>query len=190
MSRNSISLKDRDPDGPAPTGHSADISFLSGQIYTHVSTIVAAVLAAHATSKFELLYPLDVNFPTCYYTPDLPYPQGGRLNAAVNLPSQFHVKAGSGLDRLKMEGLSWQSFYFNHDNYKQTAQYPYTSLGWAKSDIALLIAWDNGACPWTSAYTFFLNEGIPAVNLWAADHGQLFGWDENLPVNRPSVRMG
>jgi hypothetical protein len=30
-----------------------------------------------------------------------------RLNRAVNLPSQYLAHTGSGLDRLKMEALSW-----------------------------------------------------------------------------------
>jgi hypothetical protein len=37
-----------------------------------------------------------------------------------------------------MEGLSWQSFYLNHDNFAETARFVYVPLGWAKSDTALL----------------------------------------------------
>jgi hypothetical protein len=179
---------DTQDDDPSVNAY-ADVDFLAGQIYTHISAIVAAVLAAQAASRFELLYPLDVNYPSVYFNDGAPYPQGGRLNAAVNLPAQFHAKSGSGLDRLKMEGLSWQSQYFHHDHFIATARFPYTALGWAKADMALLIAWDTGACPWTRAYLFFANEGIPALNLWAVDHLQLFSWPLPLPANQPEVLM-
>jgi hypothetical protein len=165
----------------------ADAGFLAGRIFSHISTIVAAVLAVESTAKFELLYPLDVNLPVAYYSGTRPYPQGGRMNAAVNLPAQFHAKSGSGLDRLKMEGLSWESEYAHHDNFVRTARFPYAELAWSQADTALLIAWDNGTCPWEMAHRFWLNEGIPLVNFWAADHGQLFGWSNVLPVNEPSV---
>jgi hypothetical protein len=99
-------------DDPTVNG-SADANFLAGLIKTHIDSIRTTVLAAYSGAKFELLWPYDVNFATCYYTPDVPYPQGGRLNRAVNLPSQYLAQAGSGLDRLKMESLSWGSTYRN-----------------------------------------------------------------------------
>jgi hypothetical protein len=55
--------------------------------------------------RYQIGFPLFATEP--YYTPDIPYPQGGRLNRAVNLPSQYLTQSGSGLDRLKMEALSW-----------------------------------------------------------------------------------
>jgi hypothetical protein len=173
-----------------PSGHSADTSFLSACISTHIQSIIAAVLVAQPGAKFEWLFPLDVNFPTCYYTANVPYPQGGRLNAVVNLPSAFHTKAGSGLNRLKMEALSWQSQYFNQDNAITSFRYPYTTLSWAKSDIAILIAWDNAACTWQVAWLFFENESIPLVNFWAIDHAVLFSWPAPLPANQPRVSAG
>lgn len=169
--------------------NSADATFLAGRIFTHISTIIAAVLGAQAASRFELLYPLDVNFTPCYYTSEFPWPQGGRMNAAVNLPSQFHSKSGSGLDRLKIEALSWQSQYFNQDNFVSIIRYPYTTLGWTKSQIACLIAWDNQACTWPVAFQFFESEGVPLLNFWAVDHALLFGWPAVLPAARPVVQM-
>lgn len=168
----------------------ADAVFLSGRIWAHGNAIVTAVQSSYPCANFELLYPLDRNHPTCYYTDDLPNPQGGRLNGAMNLPSEFTAKAGSGLNRLKMEGLSWESFYFDQNRLAETARYPYTELSWSKSDAALLIGWSTGACPWTAAYLFFLNEGIPLLNLSAADHAQRLSWGVPLPVNEPRVRIG
>jgi hypothetical protein len=165
----------------------ADANFLRGRIYTHISTIISGVLAAQASAKFELLYPLDVNFPSCYYTAPLPFPQGGRLNTYVNLPSQFMAESGSGLNRFKMEGLSWQATYFNQANHLTTMRYPYQVLSWTEANTALLVGWFNGSCPWTLAYLAAKNEGIPLVNLWAADHTQLMSWPQALPVNPVEV---
>ena len=80
------------------------MSWESGWLFSfEFDSIRTTVLATYSGAKFELLWPYDVNFATCYYTPDIPYPQGGRLNRAVNLPSQFLTQSGSGLGRLKME---------------------------------------------------------------------------------------
>jgi len=92
-------------DDPTVNG-SADTNFVASLIKSHIDAILTAVLASYSGAKFELLWPFDVSFATCYYTADVPYPRGGRLNHAVNLPSQYLTQTGSGLDRLKMEALS------------------------------------------------------------------------------------
>src|ERR1035437_6018781 len=92
-------------DDPTVNG-SADANFLASLIKTHIDSIRTTVLAVYSGAKLEMLWPYDLNFATCYYTPDVPYPQGGRLNRAVNLPSQYLAQSGSGLDRLKTESLS------------------------------------------------------------------------------------
>jgi hypothetical protein len=167
---------------------SADADFLAGRIYSHVSTIISAVLAAVSGAQFEVLWPFDVNFSGCYYTDDLPFPQGGRLNYAVNLPSQWHAKSGSGLNRFKAEGLSWGSEYFNFDNALATMRFAFTVLSWAKNDVRYLIAWDNQGCPWDREWWATLLLALPGVNLWAIDHAVLFSWrTQPLPIEPPSV---
>lgn len=81
-------------DDPTING-SADADYLASLIKSHIESIRTTVLAGYSGAKFELLWPYDVNFATCYY---VPYPQGGRLNRSVNLPSQCLVQSGSGLD--------------------------------------------------------------------------------------------
>jgi hypothetical protein len=56
-------------DDPTVSG-SADANFLASLIKSHIDSIRTAVLAAYSGAKFELLWPYDVNFATCYYTPD------------------------------------------------------------------------------------------------------------------------
>jgi hypothetical protein len=168
-------------DDPTVNG-SADTNFLAGLIKSHIDAIRTTVLAAYSGAKFELLWPFDVNFSTCYYTPDVPYPQGGRLNRAVNLPSQYLAQTGSGLDRLKMEALSWGATYRNFTNAQAAIAFPVTTPGsWPVSATAYLVPWFNGGCPWTSEFLQALNQSTPLVCFWAFDHLCLFSWPLPLP---------
>lgn len=147
---------------------SADANFLAGLIKMHIDSIRTTVLASYPGAKFELLWPYDVNFPTCYYTPDVPYPQGGRLNRAVNLPSQYLAQAGSGLDRLKMEALSWGATYRNFANAQGAIAFPVTSpANWPLSATAHLIPWFNGGCPLLMEYLCAVERTVPLLCLWA-----------------------
>jgi hypothetical protein len=120
-----------------------------------------------------------VNFPTCYYTPDVPCPQGGRLNRAVNLPSQYLAQSGWGLDRLKMAALSWGSIYRNFTNAQAAIAFPVTAPGsWPVTATAYLVP---GGCPWTMEYVCALNQSIPLICFWAFDHFCLFSWPLPLP---------
>ncbi len=167
---------------------SADANFLAGRITTHVNAMIAAVLAAFAGAKFEVLWPYDVNYSSVYATPDLPYPQGGRLNHAVNLPAAWHTKSGSGLDRFKVEGLSWGSFYRNGDIAQQTIEFPYRVLSWSQGDTKALCPWFNGGCPWVREYLFDVAVSTPSVNFWAFDHLILLSWPvQPLPLPKRRV---
>lgn len=167
-------------DDPTING-SADAWWLAGAIKTHIDTIRAAVLAAQSGAKFELLYPQDVNGAECYYTDDLPYPQGGRLNAAVNFPTAYRAQSGSGLDRLKVEGLSWGSTYRNLTNAAAAIGFPTSApCTWPAAVTAYLVPIFNGGCPWSAEYLIAID--TPLVNLWAVDHMVLLDWAVPMPV--------
>jgi hypothetical protein len=169
---------------------SADALFLAGRIKTHIDAIRTTVLASYAGAKFELLYPNDVTFQAAYSTAALPFPQGGRLNHAINLPAAYQTKAGSGLDRLKMEALSWGATYRNLDNAKATVKFPYTApQTWAKADLAYLVPIFNGGCPYKSEYLFAVNQSIPLIVLWAFDHLQLLSLPLPLPKAKRKSRV-
>jgi hypothetical protein len=155
-----------------PAANLSDVALLSLLLVTHVNAIIAAVLAVQPGSKFEVLLPLDVNAAVCYYTADVPDPQGGRLNHAVNVPGAWLTKAGSNLDRMKVEGLSWAATYRNFEQARATVQLPYTVGTWSKADTRYLVPFFNGGCDWVREYLFCLSEGITAVNFWAVDHGK------------------
>ena len=173
-------------DDPAANG-GADANFLAAQLKAHVDAIKAAVLAQYPNAKFELLYPNDVNSATCYISPQSPYPQGGHLNASVNLPAAWRAQSSSGLDRLKVEALSWGSTYRNLDLAMEAISFTLSGdLSWPLTSTAYLIPWFNGACPWPVEFQAASRFGIPLINFWAYDHIALMSWP--LPLPSPTRR--
>jgi hypothetical protein len=167
-----------------PTVNSgADTSFLAARLKAHVDAIRGAVLAQYPNAKFEVLYPNDVNHPVCLLGPGVQYPQGGRLNAAVNLPPQWQTQAGSGLDRFKVEALSWGATYLNMDLANQAIVFALTSpMSWDKADVAYLVPWFNGICPWPREFALASSRGLQLINLWAYDHLSLMSWPLPFPT--------
>lgn len=169
-------------DDPTVNG-GADANFLAARLKAHVDAIRGAVLAAYPNAKFELLYPDDVNRAVCYVDAQNAYPQGGRLNAAVNLPSQWRTKAGSGLDRIKVEALSWGATYRHLDLASEAVTFAFTgAMTWSLADVAYLIPWFNGACPWQSEFQLAASSGMGLINLWAYDHLALMSWPVPFPT--------
>lgn len=158
-----------------PSG--GDATWLQSAIATHIATIIAATLAAQAGAKFELLYPCDTNNPTAYWTQNEPYPEGGRMNTAINFPAAYQAMAGSGLNRLKIEALSWGSTYRNLDLIKAAAAFPFTMPNsWAAANVAYLLPIYNGGCPWQREYLTALAQSIPLMTFFALDHMTLYSW--------------
>ena len=156
-------------DDPGVNG-GADAGFLRGRVKAHIDAIRAYVLGSYAGAKFELLWPLDVNEPVVK-----------RLNRYVNLPSEFEAKAGSGLDRLKMEGLAYGAYDRNLDKARGAVRFPFQTLAWGKADVRYLLPWFNGGCPWGAEYLIAGRERIGGVGFWAWDHLSLLGWELPLP---------
>ena len=149
---------------------------------SHVDAIRQGVLAAFPDAKFELLYPDDVNHARCYVSSTNPYPQGGKMNAAVNFPVAWKQQSTSGFDRLKIEALSWGATYHNLDLALQAITLvAAAALAWPPADIAYLIPWFNGACPWQTEYRLALTLGTPLINFWAYDHLALMSWPIPFP---------
>lgn len=169
-------------DDPTVNG-GADAAFLVGRLKTHIDAIRTAVLAQYAGAKFEILYPNDVNNPVCLLGPGVQYPQGGRLNAAVNLPPEYLTKEASGLDRFKVEALSWGATYLHMDLAHQAIVFALTSpMSWDKADVAYLIPWFNGTCPWPREFGLASSRGLQLINFWAYDHLSLMSWPLPLPT--------
>jgi hypothetical protein len=163
----------------------ADANFLRERIKTHTDAIAAFVKATYPEAKFELLWPYDVNYPTLTPVAQL----GGRLNRYVNLPSEFAQKAGSGVDRFKMEALAFGSQERNLNMALQAMNRPYAELAWEKADIGYLVPCFNGGCPWATEYLQAKRESIPLIVFWALDHFCLMGENLPLPVERVAGRV-
>jgi hypothetical protein len=161
---------------------SADAAFLAARLKAHIDAIRTAVLAQYPDAKFEILYPNDVNNAVCFLGPGVQYPQGGRLNAAVNLPPEWRVKAGSGLDRFKVEALSWGATYLHMDLAHEAIVFALTNpMAWDKADVAYLVPWFNGTCPWPREFALASTRGLQLINFWAYDHLALMSWPLPLP---------
>jgi hypothetical protein len=173
-------------DDPTVNG-GADVNFLANQLKTHIDAIRSEVLAAYPNAKFEILYPNDVNNGVCYSGEFVSTPQGGRLNAAVNLPAAWRAKATSGFDRFKVEALSWSAFYHHLDLAEQAIYFALTPpMSWSPADVAYLVPWFNGSCPWPAEFRFADSRGISLINLWAYDHLAMMSWQ--LPIPTPIRR--
>jgi hypothetical protein len=82
------------------------------------------VLAACSGAKFELLWPLRRELHDLVLHAGRSHTRGGgRLNRAVNLPSQRLVQSGSGLDP-QGGALSWGSTYRNFTNAPEAIAFP------------------------------------------------------------------
>ncbi len=173
-----FTCQDDDP----TVNNGVDANFLAAQLKAHVDAIREAVLAAYPNAQFELLYPNDVNNPVCYVNAQNQYPQGGRMNAAVNLPAAWKTKNGSGLDRFKVEALSWGATYLNTDLAMEAVTFAFTgALSWPLADIAYLVPWFNGTCPWRSEFQSASQLGLGLINFWAYDHLALMSWPIPFP---------
>ena len=164
-------------DDPAVNSY-ADANFLRGRIKAHIDAIRAEVLGTYAGTKFELLWPYDVNYPVVTASG-----LGGRLNRYVNLPSEYEQKSGSGLDALKVEGLAFGVVERHLDRARETVRFPWTApCAWAKGDVRYLVPWFNGGCPWREEYLIAGREQGGGAVFWAWDHLCLLGWPLPLPA--------
>jgi hypothetical protein len=169
-------------DDPA-VNNGADANFLAAQLKAHIDAIRTAVLAQYPDTKFEILYPNDVNNPVCLLGPTVQFAQGGRLNAAVNLPVQYTTQQNSGLDRFKVEALSWGATYLDMDRAREAIVFALTSpMSWDQSNVAYLIPWFNGTCPWPREFGLASSRGLHLINFWAYDHLSLMSWPLPLPT--------
>ncbi len=172
---------------PALNG-GADADFLRDRLQTHLEAIVSHVRATHPAAEFELLYPYDVLHPDVYHSQALPYPQGGRLNHHVSTPPIWKTQADSAR-RLKVEALSWGSYYRDLDRAKDAISLWNGGAGftWPRSSTTYLLPWFNGGTAWRREYLLALKHGPLSIAFWALDHKKLLEWP-GLP--KPGRRSG
>ncbi|MEJ7605291.1 MAG: hypothetical protein WKF37_03265 [Bryobacteraceae bacterium] len=137
----------------------------------HANALITHVKSTHPSAKFELLFPYDVNHPE----PAGIHLVGGRLNRYINLPSEWETKAGSNLDRIKMEALDFGAWSRNLDLARTAIDFP-IALGWPKESVLHLVPVFRGGYPWEKELAMAAGAGIPSINLWAFDHVCIYGW--------------
>jgi hypothetical protein len=149
---------------------SADAIFLRNRLRDHVASIMAAVRAEYPGTKFELLFPYDVNYPE----PAGIHQLGGALNRFVNLPVEWETKATCQLDRIKTEALDFGAWSRNLDLARNAIELPML-LGWPKDSVRHLVPVFRSGYAWEKELAIATSAGVDAVNLWAFDHVCIFG---------------
>jgi hypothetical protein len=157
-------------DDPTVNG-SADALFLRNRLRDHVNSIVAHVKSAHPNTRFEVLFPFDVNHPE----PAGVNKVGGKLNRFVNFPEEWANKATCGFDALKMEALDFGAWSRNLDLARTAIHFP-LGLNWPIGFVRHLVPIFRPGYPWEKEVALARAAGIEVVNLWAFDHICIFGY--------------
>lgn len=168
----------RQPTDSPAVNSGADVDFLRDRLRDYAAALRTHVLATHPSAKFELLWPYDVNHPE----PVGVFSLGGALNRAVNLPTEWESKTGSGFDTLKMEALDFGAWTRNLNLARTAMRFP-LDRGWPADSVRYLVPVFRPASAWEREYAMARSEGIPVVNLWAYDHVCLY----NLPTAVPRL---
>ncbi len=91
------------------------------------------------------------------------------------------------MDRFKVEALSWGAQYLNLTLAEQAISLALTApFSWQSADVAYLVPWFNGTCPWRHEYHSASTLGLGLVNFWAYDHLALMSWP--MPIVPPIRR--
>jgi hypothetical protein len=148
-----------------PTLYSNECAFLPGLIGQFTQTIMTFVRQSLPNTKFEVLYPPDVN-----NTP---------LNKLINYPAAAWTPAH--LACLKTENFTYTGDR-NLDLARQSIQLP-QQLGFPPSQSSHLVGVSDYTTPWIKEWSLAVAAGLESVVLFALDQLCLIGFP--LP---PSVR--
>jgi len=152
----------------SPASFPDEAHFLPGLIGAFTDRIMSFVRQTHANTRFEVLYPPDVN--------DSP------LNRVINLPAQWTPEA---LDCFKTENFS---FTGSRDMNKavDSIQLPMQQLGFPPGKSSHLIGIGDYTTPWLREVRAARGEGVESVVLFALDQFCLIGYA--APLRRSSRR--
>jgi hypothetical protein len=150
------------------TGECAFLAELIGQF---TDAIMAFVRQSHASTRFEVLYPPDVN--------DTP------LNSAVNFPGAYWTPAK--LDCLKTENFTYTGDR-NLDKARKSIELPMT-LGFARSQASHLVGIGDYTTPWQKEHRLSLAQKVESVVLFALDQFCLIGYELPLEEGARTARF-
>jgi hypothetical protein len=156
----------------SPALYPDEAHFLPGLIGTFTTAIINFVRQTFPSTKFEVLYPPDVN-----NTP---------LNGAVNLPATWNA---STLDCMKTENFTYTGGR-NLDLAKTAIVLP-MQLGFPRSKSSHLVGITGYTTPWQKEARLAQTEAIESIVLFALDQFCLMNCPAPMPVGaRRSGRMG
>jgi hypothetical protein len=148
-------------------GHEEEVEYLAALIGEYTAAIRAFVLAELPHTRFEVLYPHDVN--------DFP------LTRAVNYPDSDWTPAN--YDVLKTENFTYTGER-NLNKARESILFP-GEKGFARERAAHLIGVFNSSEPWQLERRLSLRENLESVVFWAFDQFCFIGY--RLPL-RDGVR--
>jgi hypothetical protein len=164
---------------------SADATFLRNRLRDYCDSLASAVKAAVPGTRFEILFPDDVNYPE----PAGVHSLGGRLNRFVNLPPEWSQPGNSGFDRFKLEELDFGAW--NKDlNLVRLCQKLPGVLGWPMERVSCITPVFRPGYAWMKEVATARELQYRAITLWAFDHVNLFGLDVVTPGGRHSQIVG
>jgi hypothetical protein len=151
-----------------PNGYPDECIFLPEVIGEFTNAVMAYVRQAHPDTRFEVLYPPDVNDTA--------------LNRLVNFPHADWTPAT--LDSLKTENFTYTG---DRDLNKALAsiQLP-MQLGFGRSQSSHLVGIGEYTTPWSKEQRLAAGEQLDSVVLFALDQFCLIGYE--LPLDRGTRR--
>jgi hypothetical protein len=151
-----------------PTLFPNECAFLPGLIGQFTQTIMAFVRQSVPNTKFEVLYPPDVN--------------NTALNKLTNYPAMYWTPAN--LACLKTENFTYTGDR-NLNLARQSIQLPH-QLGFPPSQSGHLVGISDYTTPWAREWSLAVAAGLESVVLFALDQLCLIGY--SLPLNARMAR--
>lgn len=173
------------------TAYTADVVFLRDRIRDFMVALRTIVLAVVPTTEFEILHATDVSRSQMYLTLDNPYPQGGRVNGAVNWADDFQDPSTAPFEYVKIENLSWGVTYRVEEPIKHGLEFPYTAPNtWPKNKLTYLMPNFNPGCPQNLEFRLATDRNYPNVAIFALDHIDIFSWPFRKPTTQNNSMEG
>lgn len=152
-----------------PAAFPEEAAFLSTLIGTYTTQIMAYVRATYPNTRFEVLYPTDVN--------------EGAFNRLINYPASWNPAT---LDCLKTESFTY-TYSRDLNMCLQSMQYS-TVKGFSRDKRAHLVGISDKISPWLKEVRMAIAENIESVVLFALDQFCLIGYPAPLQESARTAR--
>ncbi|MFN7920752.1 MAG: hypothetical protein U0Q16_11680 [Bryobacteraceae bacterium] len=151
-----------------PASYPDEVAFLPTLIGSFTNAIMSYVRTSYSTTRFEVLYPTDVN--------------NTALNRLINYPAAAWTPAI--LDNLKNESFTF-TYGRNLDLSRITVTYG-DERGFPRSKRSFLVGVGDASAPWIKEVAMAKAEGLESIVLFALDQYCLVGYA--TPISTGSSR--